>query len=118
MCRLPVGAIVESIEVPPLEVAIEEMQRKVRDLRAVLTTEATDMKMLQMQIQGSVSLQVNAGPLEYASAFLGHRNNFEAGGIQVRLVPAMCAKITECIFGHFADPRSGCAQSSTSCCTI
>ena len=38
--------------------AIEEIERKVAALRAVMVAEPVDMKILQMQIQGTVSLQV------------------------------------------------------------
>ena len=80
--RIAVGSTIETAEVPPLEVAIEEMQAKVRSLQKVLMNPVTDMKMLQMQIQGSCGVTVNAGPLEYASAFLGNRNDYNAEGIQ------------------------------------
>ena len=45
-------------ELSPIEVAIEEIERKVAALRAVMVAEPVDMKILQMQIQGTVSLQV------------------------------------------------------------
>ncbi|XP_060575600.1 dedicator of cytokinesis protein 9-like [Ruditapes philippinarum] len=54
----------------PLEVAIDEMNAKVADLREVVDLAMPDMKKLQLKLQGSVSAQVHAGPLAYAEAFL------------------------------------------------
>ncbi|XP_052217568.1 dedicator of cytokinesis protein 9-like isoform X3 [Dreissena polymorpha] len=54
----------------PIEVAIDEMNAKVADLREVVDLALPDMKKLQLKLQGSVSTQVNAGPLAYAEAFL------------------------------------------------
>ena len=52
----------------PIDVAIEEMEAKVSSLINVVRSQ--DMVMLQMQVQGIVSMQVNAGPTEFASVFL------------------------------------------------
>ncbi|WAR28617.1 DOCK9-like protein [Mya arenaria] len=54
----------------PIEVAIDAMNAKVADLREVVDLALPDMKKLQLKLQGSVSAQVNAGPLAYAEAFL------------------------------------------------
>ncbi|XP_078311766.1 dedicator of cytokinesis protein 9-like isoform X14 [Crassostrea virginica] len=54
----------------PIEVAIDEMQSKVVDIREVVNLSRPDLKKLQLKLQGSVSAQVNAGPLAYAQAFL------------------------------------------------
>eukprot|EP00045_Choanoeca_perplexa_P017909 m.271404 g.271404 ORF g.271404 m.271404 type:complete len:2093 (+) comp17671_c2_seq2:84-6362(+) len=54
----------------PLDVAVEEMSKKVAQLRELVHASQPDMKLLQMQLQGALSLQVNAGPLEYARVFL------------------------------------------------
>ncbi|XP_030749591.1 dedicator of cytokinesis protein 9 isoform X3 [Sitophilus oryzae] len=58
------------IELNPIEVAIDEMQGKVAELEDVVFTQPTDAKKLQLRLQGSVCVQVNAGPLAYANAFL------------------------------------------------
>lgn len=50
--------------------AIHEMQIRVQELEDVVFTEPTDAKKLQLLLQGSVCVQVNAGPLAYASVFL------------------------------------------------
>lgn len=65
----------------PLDVAIEEIAKKVKDLEAVVDAKPPDMVMLQMQVQGIVSMQVNAGPMEYASVFLGHAEKYDVAKI-------------------------------------
>ncbi|XP_078379462.1 dedicator of cytokinesis protein 11-like isoform X4 [Oculina patagonica] len=60
----------EQYELTPVEVAFDEMQNKVKELNNVITQNPPDMKKLQLILQGSVSVQVNAGPLAYAQAFL------------------------------------------------
>lgn len=58
------------VELTPIEVAIDEMQTRVTELEDVVFTQPTDAKKLQLRLQGSVCVQVNAGPLAYASVFL------------------------------------------------
>ncbi|XP_040192082.1 dedicator of cytokinesis protein 9 isoform X14 [Rana temporaria] len=58
----------------PIEVAIDEMSKKVAELRQVCSSSEVDMIKLQLKLQGSVSVQVNAGPLAYARAFLDDTN--------------------------------------------
>lgn len=53
----------------PIEVAIDEMQNRVCELEEVVMP-PIDVKKLQLRLQGSVAVQVNAGPLAYANAFL------------------------------------------------
>ncbi|KAJ3657218.1 hypothetical protein Zmor_016234 [Zophobas morio] len=57
-------------ELSPIEVAIHEMHVRVQELEDVVFMEPTDAKKLQLLLQGSVCVQVNAGPLAYASVFL------------------------------------------------
>lgn len=57
-------------ELSPIEVAIDEMQARVAELEDVVFTQPTDAKKLQLRLQGSVCVQVNAGPMAYASVFL------------------------------------------------
>ncbi|XP_051562167.1 dedicator of cytokinesis protein 9-like isoform X2 [Myxocyprinus asiaticus] len=57
-------------DLSPIEVAIDEMSGKVSELRALCATSEVDMIRLQLKLQGSISVQVNAGPLAYARAFL------------------------------------------------
>ncbi|XP_063281579.1 dedicator of cytokinesis protein 9 isoform X3 [Pelobates fuscus] len=58
----------------PIEVAIDEMSKKVAELRQLCSSTEVDMIKLQLKLQGSVSVQVNAGPLAYARAFLDDTN--------------------------------------------
>lgn len=46
------------------------MQTKVSELEDVVFTQPTDTKKLQLRLQGSICVQVNAGPFAYASVFL------------------------------------------------
>ncbi|KAM4700385.1 dedicator of cytokinesis protein 9 isoform 10-T10 [Discoglossus pictus] len=58
----------------PIEVAIDEMSKKVAELKQLCSSSDVDMIKLQLKLQGSVSVQVNAGPLAYARAFLDDTN--------------------------------------------
>ncbi|XP_031438938.1 dedicator of cytokinesis protein 9 isoform X3 [Clupea harengus] len=57
-------------DLSPIEVAIDEMSSKVGELRGLCSASEVDMIRLQLKLQGSISVQVNAGPLAYARAFL------------------------------------------------
>uniref|UniRef100_A0A670ZWZ2 Dedicator of cytokinesis 8 n=1 Tax=Pseudonaja textilis TaxID=8673 RepID=A0A670ZWZ2_PSETE len=54
----------------PIEVAIEDMQKKTLELAVATNQVPLDAKMLQMVLQGSVGATVNQGPLEVAQVFL------------------------------------------------
>uniref|UniRef100_A0A8C8BKR3 Dedicator of cytokinesis 8 n=1 Tax=Otus sunia TaxID=257818 RepID=A0A8C8BKR3_9STRI len=60
----------EEFILTPIEVAIEDMQKKTQELTAATNQEPPDAKMLQMVLQGSVGATVNQGPLEVAQVFL------------------------------------------------
>ncbi|XP_048834513.1 dedicator of cytokinesis protein 8 isoform X1 [Brienomyrus brachyistius] len=60
----------EEFDLTPIEVAIEDMQKKTRELAVATHREQPDAKMLQMVLQGSVGTTVNQGPLEVAQVFL------------------------------------------------
>ncbi|XP_047211342.1 dedicator of cytokinesis protein 9-like isoform X6 [Girardinichthys multiradiatus] len=57
-------------DLSPIEVAIDEMSAKVAELQLLCSASEVDMIRLQLKLQGSISVQVNAGPLAYARAFL------------------------------------------------
>ncbi|KAL1021694.1 hypothetical protein UPYG_G00016730 [Umbra pygmaea] len=57
-------------DLSPIEVAIDEMAGKVAELRLLCSASEVDMIRLQLKLQGSISVQVNAGPLAYARVFL------------------------------------------------
>ena len=46
------------------------MRQRTQEIAEVVRDQPTDVKKLQLRLQGSISVQVNAGPLAYASAFL------------------------------------------------
>ncbi|XP_071951747.1 dedicator of cytokinesis protein 9-like isoform X5 [Antedon mediterranea] len=58
-------------ELSPIQVAIDEMNTRVKELQQVTSKISPDIKGLQLKLQGSVSVQVNAGPTAYAAAFFG-----------------------------------------------
>uniref|UniRef100_A0A670ZWW0 Dedicator of cytokinesis 6 n=1 Tax=Pseudonaja textilis TaxID=8673 RepID=A0A670ZWW0_PSETE len=60
----------EEIILIPIEVAIEDMQKKTQELAFATHQEPADAKMLQMVLQGCVGTIVNQGPLEVAQVFL------------------------------------------------
>eukprot|EP00073_Rattus_norvegicus_P038460 XP_008765532.1 PREDICTED: dedicator of cytokinesis protein 10 isoform X1 [Rattus norvegicus] len=89
-----------STELNPIEVAIDEMSKKVSELNQLCTTEEVDMIRLQLKLQGSVSVKVNAGPMAYARAFLEETNAKKYPDNQVKLLKE--------IFRQFAD---ACGQA-------
>ncbi|CAB1348488.1 unnamed protein product, partial [Coregonus sp. 'balchen'] len=64
----------QSTEMNPIEVAIDEMSCKVSELNQLCAMAEVDMIRLQLKLQGSVSVKVNAGPMAYARAFLEEKN--------------------------------------------
>ena len=54
----------------PVEVAIEDLQKKIDELKNATWQEPADPKILQMVLQGCVGTTVNQGPLEMAWTFL------------------------------------------------
>ena len=57
----------QQIILGPVEVAIEDLQKKIDELKLATTQ---DPKILQMVLQGCVGTTVNQGPLEMALTFL------------------------------------------------
>ncbi|KNC79152.1 hypothetical protein SARC_08443 [Sphaeroforma arctica JP610] len=65
--RIAVVAI-ETINLTPVDVAIEAIKRKTEELNAVVSSK--NIKMLQLVLSGAVSATVNEGPLGMAQAFI------------------------------------------------
>ncbi|XP_053314862.1 dedicator of cytokinesis protein 10 isoform X2 [Spea bombifrons] len=84
-----------STELNPIEVAIDEMSKKVLELQQLCLMEGVDMIRLQLKLQGSVSVKVNAGPMAYARAFLTETN--------ANNYPESQVKHLKDIFRQFAD---------------
>ncbi|KAM3718831.1 Dedicator of cytokinesis protein [Dirofilaria immitis] len=60
----------EQIILTPIEVAIEDVQKRTRELAAATVQDPPDAKMLQMVLQGCIGTTVNQGPIEIANVFL------------------------------------------------
>ena len=54
----------------PVQVAVEDLQKKIDELKCATLQEPADPKILQMVLQGCVGTTVNQGPLEMAMTFL------------------------------------------------
>uniref|UniRef100_A0A8C5KYJ5 Dedicator of cytokinesis 9 n=1 Tax=Jaculus jaculus TaxID=51337 RepID=A0A8C5KYJ5_JACJA len=79
----------------PIEVAIDEMSNKVAELRQLCSSAEVDMIKLQLKLQGSVSVQVNAGPLAYARAFLDDTNTKRYPDNKVKLLKEVFRQFVE-----------------------
>ncbi|XP_077011409.1 dedicator of cytokinesis protein 10 isoform X12 [Tamandua tetradactyla] len=84
-----------STELNPIEVAIDEMSKKVSELNQLCTMEDVDMIRLQLKLQGSVSVKVNAGPMAYARAFLEETNAKKYPDNQVKLLKEIFRQFAE-----------------------
>ena len=60
------------IELSPIEFAIDSVEKKIVELQQVVNAEIgnVDIKLLQLKLQGSVSVSVNEGPAKMAQVFL------------------------------------------------
>uniref|UniRef100_A0A4W3I4N4 Dedicator of cytokinesis 11 n=1 Tax=Callorhinchus milii TaxID=7868 RepID=A0A4W3I4N4_CALMI len=58
------------VDLKPIDVATDEMKDRTAELQKLCASNEVDMIQLQLKLQGCVSVQVNAGPLAYARAFL------------------------------------------------
>uniref|UniRef100_A0A1I7WWD4 DOCKER domain-containing protein n=1 Tax=Heterorhabditis bacteriophora TaxID=37862 RepID=A0A1I7WWD4_HETBA len=54
----------------PIQVAIEDIEKKTRELSAAIAQNPPDAKMLQMVLQGCIGTTVNQGPIQVANVFL------------------------------------------------
>ncbi|XP_063429493.1 dedicator of cytokinesis protein 9-like isoform X5 [Mytilus trossulus] len=73
----------KDLELSPIEVAIDQMQTKVAEMKEVVNMSHPDLKRLQLKLQGSVSAQVNAGPLAFAEAFISKGKNFPESKVEL-----------------------------------
>ncbi|XP_032886818.1 LOW QUALITY PROTEIN: dedicator of cytokinesis protein 11-like [Amblyraja radiata] len=91
--RIAVGRE-QQIDLKPIDVALDEMKDPdKRSFRSCGDSNSLDMIQLQLKLQGCVSVQVNAGPLAYARAFLD-------GGKSAKL-PAKKVKLLKETFREF-----------------
>ncbi|EYC06394.1 hypothetical protein Y032_0076g1034 [Ancylostoma ceylanicum] len=54
----------------PIQVAIDDIEKKTRELAAAIAQNPPDAKMLQMVLQGCIGTTVNQGPIQVANVFL------------------------------------------------
>lgn len=67
--RLPIKDV-KTLELSPIETATEVIAKKAQALQAELTRTPVNTKTLQRELQGTLLLQVNAGPAAVATEFL------------------------------------------------
>uniref|UniRef100_A0A8C4LYD3 Dedicator of cytokinesis 11 n=1 Tax=Equus asinus asinus TaxID=83772 RepID=A0A8C4LYD3_EQUAS len=67
--RIPIN-YEQQINLKPIDVATDEIKDRTAELQKLCSSADVDMIQLQLKLQGCVSVQVNAGPLAYARAFL------------------------------------------------
>ncbi|EGD80514.1 hypothetical protein PTSG_01105 [Salpingoeca rosetta] len=60
----------------PIRVAIDEMTKKLLKIEEIVEASIPNLVMLQLQLQGTLTSQVNAGPMQYAAEFLGKKDQF------------------------------------------
>ncbi|KJH41274.1 dedicator of cytokinesis [Dictyocaulus viviparus] len=54
----------------PIQVAIEDIEKKTRELSSAISQSPPDAKILQMVLQGCIGTTVNQGPIQVANVFL------------------------------------------------
>uniref|UniRef100_A0A667Z9D0 Dedicator of cytokinesis 11 n=1 Tax=Myripristis murdjan TaxID=586833 RepID=A0A667Z9D0_9TELE len=69
----------KQVELKPVDVAIDEMRARTAELTKLCSSQEVDMIQLQLKLQGCVSVQVNAGPMAYARAFLVDSKSNQSG---------------------------------------
>ncbi|OWA50965.1 Dedicator of cytokinesis protein 7 [Hypsibius exemplaris] len=82
--RIQVIAREQSV-LTPIELAIDDMQKKTEELHCATKHEPPDAKMLQMVLQGCIGTTVNQGPLEIAAVFLSHPHDQPMTALQHKL---------------------------------
>lgn len=70
LALIPPYSCNRQIVLTPIEVAIEDVQKKIDELDAATNQEPPDPKILQMVLQGCIGTTVNQGPMEVANVFL------------------------------------------------
>lgn len=60
----------KQVDLTPIEVAIEDIQKKTAELAHSIRQDPPDTKILQMVLQGCIGTTVNQGPMEMATVFL------------------------------------------------
>uniref|UniRef100_A0A0K0EPK7 C2 DOCK-type domain-containing protein n=1 Tax=Strongyloides stercoralis TaxID=6248 RepID=A0A0K0EPK7_STRER len=72
----------EQIILTPIEAAIEDIQKKTKELHAATVSNPVDPKILQMVLQGCIGTTVNQGPIQMAKVFLSNIYSVECSPIK------------------------------------
>ncbi|XP_072315013.1 dedicator of cytokinesis protein 11 isoform X2 [Eucyclogobius newberryi] len=72
------------VDLKPVDVAIDEMKARTAELTKLCSSQEVDMIQLQLKLQGCVSVQVNAGPMAYARAFLDNSKSSQSANKKVK----------------------------------
>ncbi|XP_066997234.1 dedicator of cytokinesis protein 7 [Anabrus simplex] len=76
----------------PIEVAIEDIQKKTMELAQATHQEPPDPKILQMVLQGCIGTTVNQGPMEIAVVFLSDLLNGQRSPTKLQNKLRLCFK--------------------------
>ncbi|XP_061665045.1 dedicator of cytokinesis protein 11 [Syngnathoides biaculeatus] len=83
------------VDLRPVDVAIDEMRSRTAELHKLCTGADVDMIQLQLKLQGCVSVQVNAGPMAYARAFLADSKPNQSGSKKARELKEIFRRFAE-----------------------
>ncbi|XP_074988694.1 dedicator of cytokinesis protein 11 isoform X5 [Caretta caretta] len=111
--RIPVNNE-QQVNLKPIDVATDEIKDKTAELQKLCSSNEVDMIQLQLKLQGCVSVQVNAGPLAYARAFLNDNQSGKYPTKKVNELKEMfrCTKKILCILPGCMTPYMFFAQSA------
>ncbi|XP_047241693.1 dedicator of cytokinesis protein 11 isoform X2 [Girardinichthys multiradiatus] len=83
------------VELKPIDVAIDEMKARTAELTKLCSSQEVDMIQLQLKLQGCVSVQVNAGPMAYARAFLDESKSNSSGSKKAKELKEVFRRFVE-----------------------
>uniref|UniRef100_A0A8C8SAD3 Dedicator of cytokinesis 11 n=1 Tax=Pelusios castaneus TaxID=367368 RepID=A0A8C8SAD3_9SAUR len=92
--RIPVN-YEHQVNLKPIDVATDELRDKTAELQSLCSSGDNDMIQLQLKLQGCVSVQVNAGPLAYARAFLNDNQSSKYPAKKVNELKEMFRKFIQ-----------------------
>ncbi|XP_075797269.1 dedicator of cytokinesis protein 11 isoform X2 [Pelodiscus sinensis] len=92
--RIPVN-YEQQVNLKPIDVATDEIKDKTAELQKLCSSNEVDMIQLQLKLQGCVSVQVNAGPLAYARAFLNDSQSNKYSSKKVNELKEMFRKFIQ-----------------------
>ncbi|XP_041723576.1 dedicator of cytokinesis protein 11, partial [Coregonus clupeaformis] len=93
----------KQVELKPVDGAIDEMQARTAELTKLCSSQEVDIIQLQLKLQGCVSVQVNAGPMAYARAFLDNSKTRKSAWMCVCAFVGVCVS---CLCRRFVEACS------------